>query len=267
MNAVCVYDFTFSEKKISFEILKTWLVTFCKKWCFQLEEGKGGFLHYQGRFSLKIKKRLNELKPYMKGWHISITSCENRDNMFYVMKDERTDGPWCDKDADVYIPKQYRHEEREWFPFQKQILEDYGVFNDRKINLVTCLRGKTGKSYLGGWIELHNKGFVLPCMNDADKLIQCLMCYCMDRSIRDIGLLIVDMPRSLDSKNLNGMFTALELIKSGKLYDWRYHYKSWWIDSPNMWVFTNAKIDPEMLSSDRWVLWVLDHKTKGLRGF
>ena len=90
-NAICVYDFTASKDKTDFEVLKNLLITHCKKWVFQLEKGEEtGYEHYQGRFSLKIKKRLNECIKLFGGlpWKLSATSSENSDNDFYVTKED-----------------------------------------------------------------------------------------------------------------------------------------------------------------------------------
>jgi hypothetical protein len=51
------------------------------------------------------------------------------------------------------------------------------------------------------------------------------------------------------------MFTAIEQIKKGKLYDFRYSYKTFWIDSPQIWVFCNWLPDTSYLSMDRWKVW------------
>lgn len=59
----------------------------------------------------------------------------------------------------------------------------------------------------------------------------------------------------MDKNKLYGIYSAIEQIKKGKLVDLRYHYKCWWIDSPQIWVFSNRMPDTRMLSADRWKLW------------
>ena len=105
-NAVCSWDFTISKDKCDLENLLRDCRRDCKKWVFQEEEGKGGYRHFQGGVSLKVKNRKGPNWGY--GEHWSITSEENADNDFYVTKeDTRISGPWSDKD--MYIPKQVRN--------------------------------------------------------------------------------------------------------------------------------------------------------------
>jgi hypothetical protein len=59
----------------------------------------------------------------------------------------------------------------------------------------------------------------------------------------------------MDKDRLNGIYTAIEQIKKGKLYDLRYKYKCYWIDSPCIWVFTNREPDENLLSRDRWKIY------------
>ena len=59
-----------------------------QKWTYQLEKGASGYIHYQGRISLKNKTvNIAKLCP-IKQMHWSQTSNENKDNDFYACKDE-----------------------------------------------------------------------------------------------------------------------------------------------------------------------------------
>lgn len=54
-NAVCGYDFTIScEKCNDYSQIIKWLKQVAKKWTFQKEKSDSGFLHFQGRLSLKM---------------------------------------------------------------------------------------------------------------------------------------------------------------------------------------------------------------------
>ena len=61
----------------------------------------------------------------------------------------------------------------------------------------------------------------------------------------------------MNKDRLNGIYTAIEQIKKGKLFDLRYKYKEYWIDAPQIWVFSNIEPDISMLSKDRWRLWAI----------
>jgi hypothetical protein len=68
----------------------------------------------------------------------------------------------------------------------------------------------------------------------------------------------------MSKENLGGLFSAIETIKDGYVYDERNHFKEWWFDSPNIWVFTNSVPETDYLSKDRWVYWEVNNLTKKL---
>ena len=78
-NAVCNYDFTLWNKEslIECSAVSAELNKIAKKWCFQLEDAGSGH-HYQGRFSLKVKKRLGEFA--LLNSHLTKTSSANSEN-------------------------------------------------------------------------------------------------------------------------------------------------------------------------------------------
>lgn len=256
------YDFTLVAGIITNEDITTALNTYCKKWVFQYEEGITGYLHYQGRISLTDKLRLNELidtkiLPSQAHWSRTQTKTKGFD---YVMKeDTRILGPWKDTDKPKYIPRQYRGKMNTLRPFQKHIIDSAYTFDERTINVIISPNGNIGKSVISSLCELFKKGIDLPPCNDAEKLIQSCCNICMKKNTRNPSPIFIDLPRSFNQDNMNGIFTAIEQIKKGKLYDIRYNYTEWWIDSPQIWVFTNnEEIDTDMLSKDRWKIWNVD---------
>lgn len=263
-NAICVYDFTLGKDFVELENLKKWLNANCKKWSFQLEKGESGYEHYQGRFSLKTKLRLSTLKKRIEvpQIHLSPTSEDNCDNMFYVTKTEtRISGPWSDKDIEIYIPRQYRGLVDNLHPFQKTIWDSYDIFDTRNINIIIDTIGNIGKSVIASLLELYGRGHDLPCVNDGKELIQSACDWMMDNQIRVPGVFTMDLPRAMKQKQLRGIYTALEQIKKGKVVDMRYHYRQWWFDSPQIWVFTNCQPKLKYLSMDRWRIWSVEPDT------
>lgn len=248
-NACCVYDFTFFSEEDESSIIKT-LREHCKKFSFQLERGeKTEKLHYQGRFSLKRKVRLNQI-PFNLG-HYSITSKENRDNDFYVTKeDTRVKGPWSDKDEVIYIPKQIREikELREW---QKQVIEKFNEWDTRHINIIVNASGNIGKSILKGYCRAHQLAMPLPPVNDHKEMLGIVI----DLAKESNNNFIIDMPKSQKKDKLYGFYSAIESIKDGYAYDSRYKFRSKYFDCPNIWVFTNTYPDINLLSKDRWKVW------------
>lgn len=252
-NAVCNYDFTLWAKEnggnsepVTENCLRSHLSQIAKKWCFQAEDAGSG-KHYQGRISLKVKKRIGEFS--LLGAHLSKTSKENMDNDFYVCKEEtRIAGPW--RDTDVYIPRQVR-EIGTLYKWQQHIEDDINKWDTRTINIVLDPKGGIGKSTLVGYLcgRRPDECRAIPPLSSMKEILGAVLCMPTAR------LYLCDMPKGLDKKNQQEFFSAIECIKNGHVYDTRYHYKEKWFDCPNIWVFTNVPPDESLLSRDRWKFW------------
>lgn len=256
-NAVCNYDFTLwnKEDKIDVDTLKSELNRISKKWCFQLEDaGSGG--HYQGRMSLKVKKRIGEFS--LMGAHLSKTSTENQCNDFYVCKeDTRIGGPW--RDTDLYIPRQVREVES-LYKWQKNIEDDIYVWDKRHINIILDREGNIGKSTVVGYLCCKNKDVrCIPALNNYKDIMAMVMCMPIAK------LYLVDMPRAMVKSQQQEFYSAIESIKDGHVFDTRYSFKEKWFDCPNIWIFSNVPPDRTLLSRDRWRIWVLDVASSELR--
>ena len=266
ISAICVYDFTLSycDNYNHDNLISFFNSSFFKKYSFQGEEGaNSGYRHYQGRFSLTKPKRISAvIKYFSKDFpeiHLSPTSKQNMGNDFYVTKDDtRIEGPWRDPINTIYIPKQFQN--KILYDWQKEVLEMSRVFNDREVNLIFDPVGNNGKSTLASIGELMYDCIDMPPINDMKELIQVACGICKGKNIRSPMAIFMDMPRAMDKSKLHGIYTAIEQIKKGKLYDVRYKYEEWWIDSPAVWVFSNIPPDPELLSRDRWKYWKINNR-------
>lgn len=258
-NACCVWDYTIPYTSITCADLKKFCKEHAKAWVFQEEIGEGGYHHWQLRLSLKTKVRIPP-KP-VTGCKYTPTSEENYTNFFYVTKeDTRVEGtiPYSDRDKDIYIPRQYRGLMDRLYPWQEQILKSKDIFDCRIVNFVYDPVGSNGKTCVSALGELIKNGIMLPAVNDKKELMQIMADICIDTDNRTPGIVFIDMPRALDKTALNGIFACIEEIKNGKLYDMRYHYKSYWIDSPQIWVFSNIPPNLDFLSKDRWKCWTIE---------
>lgn len=266
-NQISVYDFTFKAEDFDEHAeVGAWLRKFCKNWVYQLEKGaETGYLHYQARVSLMVKRRPCEMianwaaiSEGMPKPHITPTSTAASTSFCYVMKgDTRVEGPWSDKDKVVYIPRQYRGMEKTLMPWQQKVWDSADDFEPRKINYVYCQTGNKGKTVIASLMELHDRGIDLPPVNDQKELVQSTCDILEATDNREPKTVFIDMPRAMHKDKLNGIFSAIEQIKKGKVYDLRYKYKAWWFDSPQVWVFSNTLAATEMLSRDRWLIWTI----------
>lgn len=263
----CVYDFRCNvENFVDYEALHTFLDGKAKKWVFQLEKGQTGYEHYQGRMSL-IKKttqaKANSLTEGKFNYLQPTTTKEHTKEAFYVLKEQtRIKPPETDKDynerKNIFVPKHMKNIKIDTLkPFQLSI---YNSVNDcRTINYLYNETGNIGKTTLADFMELNNKGFRCPTVNDFKDIMQLVCNYCKDNEIRDIGHLFLDMPKSQNKDKLTGIYSAIEELKTGRLFDLRNHFKTWRIESPNIWVFSNKPPEFDALSVDRWKIWTVNN--------
>lgn len=254
-SACCVYDFTLFDE-LSAQKIRDTLKDISKKYCFQLEKGeKTERLHFQGRLSLKIKKREGELIKELKklGWekfHISVTSNANKKNDFYVCKeDTRVDGPFTDEN-EVYIPRDIR-EINELLPWQNSLREKLKTYHTRDVDIVYDPNGNSGKSTISRYMMIYDNAELLPFCNDYKDIMR--MAY-------DVGpkeIYLIDMPRAINKEKLYQFFAGIETLKSGYCYDDRYKFNKRLMDRPRICIFTNVKPDLSLLSKDMWKLWTI----------
>nr|WAE43127.1 MAG: replication associated protein [Cressdnaviricota sp.] len=282
-NACCCWDFRMSAYQFTINervgstgdpplvnetIIINFLEKHCKKFCFQLEKGEeNGYLHYQGRLSLKIKLRNNGIVKLFQDHlqyyaNLSRTSTMNMDNFYYVEKDDtRIAGPW--RDSDNRIPRQYAGEIEER-PWQVKIMSMIDVFDPRGIHVVVDPEGLGGKSTVVGRYCCRGLAERIPVQKDSRDIMRMIL------NVEDIAhckMYFIDLPRAAEQKNLSSMYAAIEMIKDGYCYDDRYKFRRKWFDSPQIVVFCNEAPPVEFLSKDRWIFHTINHETWDLEPF
>lgn len=266
MNALYCWDFRQNMSDISQNDLRLVLKGLAKKWVFQGEQGKEtGYKHWQGRMSLfKKVRKATLLKLFNKNnvpppnyLEPTVTSEYEKGSFNYQLKsDTRISGPWRDDEEPEFIPDQYKLEKL--LPYQTAIVASLNFFDKRKINVIIDKEGNKGKSTIAHYCKLHLGGVVIPAMNDSDKLIQMCCCILRSKQQRKSCLMFIDIPRAMNQNKLSGLYTAIETIKGGWSYDWRNHFKEWYIHSPVIWVFTNTEPNLHWVTNDRWALWKIN---------
>jgi hypothetical protein len=263
-SALAVWEFRCNECEL--ESFKSRLRQVFKKWVFQLEESDGGYRHYQGRGSLIKRRRKQELLPVLRSAGLddldvrpTITTEHTKEAFYQTKADTRVDGPWKDTDTELYIPRQYRGLMDRLYPFQQKVIDSVFEFDSRAIQLVYCQFGAKGKSTIAALCCLHYGCIRIPAVNDAEKLIASVCDILHAKKERNPRAVFLDLPRAMDKTKLRGIYTAIEEIKCGYVYDLRYTYKDWWFDSPAVWVFTNIEPQMDYLSPDRWKIWTINY--------
>lgn len=259
-SQVYVYDGTLAADKFgdtTQDVLISYLQKHCKKAVWQLEKGKkNGYLHYQIRISLKEKKFLHQLDPECK-ITFSITSDENKNNDFYVMKeDTRVDGPWKLEDFPIKIETTQLKIFKGFAlrPYQETILEEIKKFDMRSIDLIYDTVGNVGKSIFSEYCEYLNLVEEVPPFRLMEDIFQWV--YGMPKK----KAYFIDMPRGMKKDKLGEFYAGIEVIKNGVAYDKRNYAKKCRFDRPRIFIFTNTLPNFELMSKDRWKVWNVNMK-------
>lgn len=234
------WDFTASKKMgWTRERIIEILEPVAERFCIGDEVGDGGYEHLQGRVVFKVGKALNTVDKLIPGAHWSGTHVRDFE---YVKKEGNYYCSW-EKSISRWANIELR-------PWQKALVEDLEDQNERQISVVIDREGNHGKTWLAKYMVATHRATYCPPMQDA----QDFMAFAMAKPDKAY---IFDMPRSESVKQRKGMWSAIEQIKNGYLYDKRYAFRDMWIDPPKILVFTNDEPDTTELSSDRWRVYEL----------
>lgn len=266
------YDITISCDDYDVHTLKKQLSEWCKKWVFQRERDETtGLEHFQCRVYLTKRKRCVEVKKLVangnliKGdWSPTTAAPHEGGNFNYVMKaDTRIEGPWTDRDYTEPPPltrQLQKFAKDRFYPWQRQVFDMCSEFDDRTINLIYDVHGNAGKHIFAEYLEHEKMALELPPL----RSVQDIMAACMRAPASKVYL--VHMPKAMEEDQLAEIYSGLECLKNGKMYDTRDSYKCRRIDRPQIIVFTTTLPNWEAVVKDRWQVWEMD-TTKTLRRY
>ncbi|QMW68829.1 replication-associated protein [Crucivirus-362] len=272
------YDFTLDMKHATGDQLKEFLKKHAKKWCFKGEEGEEtGWRHWQGRMSLfkKIQKHkivelfqdhlesrcgaVGENGKKISIWMAPTVTSEYKKangNVFTYIEKAQTSvtDVYKDTNEEAFVQDRYltKIELRNW---QTDLVDKINNDNDRTIHIIIDNKGNNGKTWFAGYLKTKMKGILVPPVKDPHYLMASACDICMSLDQRNPKVIIIDIPRAVDVKKLDEMFSVIEQIKNGYLYDVRHTYKEWTINPPAVLVFVNTKPDSDWLSADRMKYW------------
>lgn len=240
-----------------------------KKYKFQLEQGgKKNRYHFQGRIGFgkdNAKRKPEVVKLFLdspfKDIDIKIESeAGERAHSFYVMKQDETyrAGPWSDKDIIEYIPPHIL-EMKTLLPWQETMKELAQTYHKRYVDCLVDTRGGAGKSSFVMYMCCYHKGRYIPFVNDCKDLMQ----WCYGMGEHDTPCWYLDMPRCANKDRMYGIYSAIENLKAGWVFDMRYKAQMRMCKRPNIWVYTNEYPDQNLLSQDMWRVWKIN-KTEEL---
>lgn len=237
------------------------LRSIAKKWVFQLEQGEEtGYRHWQMRVSLIKKTRFaafsKEVMPVLPGcWSVTSKTVHDSGNQFnYVMKAQtRLQGPWKDTDADLRPPPEMTDQLRNFlskdmYPWQQAMLDIVQQYNERTLYYVYDPHYNSGKSIFAEYLEYRMLAEEIPPFTLMEDIMQFVMCMHTSKCY------IFDMPAAMKKEKVNQLYSGLEMLKNGFLYDKRYSGKKRRITRPQVLVFANDLPKLDLMAPDRWTV-------------
>lgn len=263
----------FTAQKIHFDIVirgpryETWkdlwraLNRRCKKFDFQKEKGENHNQeeHWQCRVTLYKKQTAfamnTEIIPEIGGRWI-LTSNEGAETNRYVTKFEtRIEGPWSEKTPcpdEVPLTRDVKTfielGSKPWHKYAEKYSRDY---DERHILGIYDPHGNNIKTTFLKYLNYKCYANLVPATCDTAKQ---MMEFCYGQEER--GCYCINIPRAMkqDGRALAKIYTAIETIKDGTLYDTRYKSQEKIIERPQIIVVFNDLPDFTMLSLDRWTI-------------
>lgn len=206
---------------------------------FVIGEEKGtitGYEHFQCKAHFRKPMTLNEMKTFFgEQAHCEPSICK--------------DFSYCEKEGKFYrswqgaLAQFHDIELRNW---QKQVITDLEMQNDRQVTVVKDEMGNNGKSWLAKHLVAKYNYAYVPAMPQFEDYMFMAMAHPNAKGF------VFDLPRADTIQQKKAMWMAMETIKNGYLYDKRYEFKEQWREPPKMVVFCNEDVPVEVLSKDRW---------------
>lgn len=250
MTAPKWYDFTLSKEKSlergfkSMENIGTMFEQLgADRYVIGEEIGEGGYQHYQCRVVFKTEKDEQHLHKIFAGWG-------------YVSPSHVRDFKYCEKEGRFYRSWEKvlnRFVDLDLLGWQKQIINELSQQNERQITVIVDPNGNNGKSYLTKFLVANRICNIVPCLGDYKDMMR----ICMAKA--GTGY-VIDMERTQDPKKALGLWTAIESVKNGYLFEDRYNFRDMWIEPPKVLVLTNDNPPINALSRDRWQIFGITHQ-------
>lgn len=207
-----------------------------KQWIIAQERGKTGYEHYQIRF--QSCEELEKIRKNSLFYNGSVDKAEHWSNY------EKKDGKYITSEDTTEIRKIRFGKPRK---YQEDILKALKEQNVREIHYWYDPYGNTGKSWLCNYLYETGKGYYVPPTIDTVKgLIQFVA-----SGYRNEEIIVIDIPRSW--KWSEQLYTAIESIKDGLIYDTRYNASTRNIRGVKILVLSNTEPKLNKLSKDRWI--------------
>ena len=212
-----------------------------ERWVIGEETGEDGYEHWQAHIVFSKGKTLENLRLIYPMVHWTPSQHHNFE---YEEKEGKYIRSW-EKALTRYINVPL-------WPWQKELLDhiEASKGDDRHITFLLDDEGCSGKTFLSKHlVGTHKAAYCPPLAESKDYMAWAL-------AHSNAGCFILDMPRAESFKNIEKeaqLWSAIEQMKNGYLYDQRHQWREKWIDPPTIIVIANWEPRWECLSKDRWI--------------
>lgn len=213
------------------------------KYTFQTEMGENETIHFQGVLSAKNAIRFDTVKNVLERAHLEVCKDLNKSIKYCSKKDTRVDGPWSNRNSDIFKIKDPL-DGKKLYPWQAKvlnILEDEA--DERTIYWIWEPTGNTGKTALCKSICINYEDAMY--VSGKAEAVKFAIASCPEPP----RIILWDVPRSIiDYVSWEGV----ENIKNGIFFSTKYESKQIIMDCPHVLMFANQPPPLSKLSEDRW---------------
>ncbi len=222
--------------EITTEELGKWLLAHGVERCVIGEEvGSDGYRHWQMRMVFHKPTSSTVVFSLIGQGHWTPTVVRNFD--------------YCEKEGNFWRSWEgalRKYQTLELYPWQNEVLDRLQRQGDRRVTVLIDVHGSTGKTTLAKVITARHIGAYCPAMDESKDYMAWALAH------QTAGIFVLDIPKSDSRKKNADLWSAVEQMKNGYLWDKRNHWQEAWIDPPAVLVITNEEPDRSLLSLDRW---------------
>nr|WAE42146.1 MAG: replication associated protein [Cressdnaviricota sp.] len=209
----------------------------CSDFCYQIEKGENGYLHYQGQMTLLKRERITGIKKWLPTkTHLEGTINEEAANKYCCKEATRVEGPWTKTSKKAKRPLKLYEPREGWGQEIVALVESEP--DDRSIHWFWG-EGHIGKTELARYIVAKYKAcYVNGKRGDILHTV----------AENDSNVVIIGLARSSE----NPPYETMEEVKDALFHSGKYESKTVCRNHPHVIVFANYPPNEEKLSKDRW---------------
>jgi len=168
----------------------------------------------------------------------------------------RVAGPWTDKDENLRPPPIMTDQllnflKQDRYSWQNDMEKIATSYDERHLHYVYDPHYHSGKSVFCEYLEYKGLAEEIPPFTQMEDIMQFVM------SMPTSRCYLFDMPAAMKKDKVHQLYSGLEMLKNGFLYDKRYCGKKRRISRPVVILFANNLPQSGLIAPDRLIVWYL----------